>query len=156
MSDACRFESQVLTAAEEDRWTTALREHVAGCADCAATATAAPWMDAVLRVEDREHVLPDPSILFLKARSLRASVAPERAARPLTSASMTGYAVVAACLAGLLTWKWAAIEAWVDGFKLAHIIRGDVSGLSLSLFQVVFILSSATVVLALHTILAEE
>jgi len=158
MSEPCRYESQVITAAEEDRWTSSLREHVASCEECSAATGIASWMNDFSRIEHREHILPDPSIVWLKARLLRANAAAERVARPMTAASMTGYAVVAACWAALLSWKWTAIETWLNGFSPAHIIRGEVgtSSLSLSFFAIVFLLSSATVVLALHTILAEE
>ena len=36
MSEACRYERDVLRAVEENRWTDALRVHVADCEDCAA------------------------------------------------------------------------------------------------------------------------
>ena len=152
--DVCRREADV----RKGSWSDELRAHAESCPDCAAAAAVSPWMASFAAMPDREHPLPDPSVVWLKARLLRATVAAERAARPMTVAQMSAYVGVAACWAALLMWKWTSIEAWMAGLSPTHIVRGDFSpqSLSLSFFALVFMLSSATVVLALHTILAED
>ena len=155
----CPHEANVLRAAKEDRWTDSLRNHLMGCEDCQATASVAPWMDRFSRISDREHILPDPAVVWLKAQLLRGTVDAARISRPMTYAQLFAYLVVGGGWAALLTWKWAAVEAWLDrltptGFVAATASRSE--SLSFSFFAIVFVLASTTVMLALHTILAED
>ena len=154
----CAHESNVLRAAAEDRWTEALRGHISECADCAAAAKAAPWMTRFARMSDREHILPDPSIVWLKAQLMRGTIDAARATRPITIFQLIAYCVVAGGWAGVLTWKWRAVQAWIGTFTPTGLVdtaaRAD--SLSLGFFTVVIILASTTVMLALHTMLAEE
>jgi len=158
MSEPCRFESAVLRAASEDRWTESLRQHLTECDDCIAAAAAAPWMSRFARVSDREHVLPDPSIVWLKAQLLRGTADVARASRPMTIVQLFAYFIVASGWAAVLTWKWAAVEAWVRSFTPTGLVTNAAraQSLSLSFFAIVFVLASTTVMLALHTILAED
>jgi hypothetical protein len=158
MSEACRFEPQVVRATSEDRWTDALRMHVADCVDCAAAASIAPWMGDFAHISDREHILPDPAVLWLKAQLLRGSSEAARAAMPLTVVQFLFYGAVAAGWAALLTWKWDAIEFWLRRMTPAGIVEtgANTMSLSFSFFALVFILGTATVMLGLHTILADE
>jgi hypothetical protein len=159
---ACRFEPHVLTAVAEERWTDALREHVAVCDECTATAAAAPWMLEMAGDDAREHALPDPSIIWLKAQLLRTTTTVERVARPITSMQIASYLIVAACWAALLTWKWNALQAWIESLTPRHILLGPAAApagsasLSGAFFLAVILLASATVMVALQTILAEE
>ncbi|HYI07688.1 MAG TPA: hypothetical protein VEK57_01345 [Thermoanaerobaculia bacterium] len=157
MSEACRYEAEVLHAAEEDRWTDALRTHLGGCDDCIAAASVAPWMSRFERISDREHMLPDPAIIWLKAKLLQGTVDTDRATRPLDLVQMLAYLVVAAGWAALLTWRWSTVELWVRSLTPSGV--QDVIGagaLSMSFFALVFVLASMTVMLGLHAILAEE
>jgi hypothetical protein len=158
VSDACERQVEVTRAAAQDRWTAGLTAHIEDCRDCAAAAAVAPWMDRFARISDREHILPDPSLVWLKAQLLRGSVDASRAARPLNFAQLTAYVLVAGGWAALLTWKWAAIEAWLRGFTPAGLVSAaaGVESLSLSLFASLVALASITVMLALHTVLAED
>ena len=83
---ACRWEADVLRAANEDRWPDNLRRHLAECDDCTATAAVAPWMGKFAGISDREHILPDPSIVWLKAKLLQGSRDVARASRPMNVA----------------------------------------------------------------------
>ena len=158
MSEACRYERDVLRATEEDRWTDALRAHVGQCEECAAAMSVAPWIDRFAAIETREHPLPDPAVVYLKAQVLRGNVAVERAARPMRMFHFVAYFLVAAGWAGLLTWKWDALQQWLLSFSPAHALAGAANGpqLSVTFFLAVLVLSSMTIVLALHTIVAEE
>ena len=158
MSEACRFESAVMQAAREDRWTESLRAHLAECDDCVAAVSVAPWMTQFARIGDREHMLPDPSVLWLKAKLLQGTVEANRAARPMDIVQMIAYVVVAGGWASVLLWRWNAIETWMRSFTPRGMVQ-TVAGagtLSMSFFALVFLLASMTVMLALHTILAEE
>jgi len=155
---SCRYEVDVLRAAEEDRWPDALRRHLLECDDCVAAASVAPWMARFAKISDREHPLPDPQLVWLKAQLLQGSADAARVSRPLTVVQMLAYLVVAGGWATLLTWKWDAIATWLRGFTPTALVQNVASGdtLSMSFFTVIFLLSSVTVMLAAHTILAEE
>jgi hypothetical protein len=158
MSDTCRYEHDVLRAIEEDRWTETLRNHVAGCDDCAAALSVGAWMDRFAAVDTRERPLPDPSVVWLKAKVMSSSVAVERAVRPMRALHFIAYFLVAAGWAALLTWKWALLRQWLFSLSPAHALANVANGaqLSITFFLTILVLSSMTVALALHTILAEE
>ncbi|HVE72841.1 MAG TPA: hypothetical protein VNI54_15855 [Thermoanaerobaculia bacterium] len=154
----CRWEHDVLTAAQQDRWSDGLRAHLLECDDCVAAASVAPWITRFAKISDREHRLPDPQLLYLKAQLLHASADAARVARPITVVQLIAYLVVAGGWAALLTWKWDAIAIWLRGFTPTGLFQNVASGqsLSMSFFAVVFALASMTAMLALHTIMAEE
>lgn len=159
MTEGCRYERDVRRAAEEDRWTDSLRRHLTECDECIATASVAPWMSRFARISDRDHILPDPSVVWLKAKLLQGTADVGRASRPLDIVQMLAYFVVAGGWAGLLTWRWNAVEAWISSFTPTGLLTTAATrtgSLSMSFFAMVFILASMTVMLALHTILAEE
>lgn len=158
-NDICRLEPDVVEAAANDRWTDSLRRHVGECADCAAAADTAAWMQKFAMLPDREHALPDPQVMRLKAMLLRQSVAAERAARPLNLLQVLAYGVVAAGWAAMVTWKWSALEQWILSVTPTSIVgaaAGTGSALSASFLLTVFVLASMTVLLAMHTIIAED
>jgi hypothetical protein len=159
MSACCPHESAIRRAASQDLWTDALREHLTECDECIAAASVAPWIDRFSRISDREHILPDPSIVWLKARLMKGAVDAGRASRPLDVVQMVAYFIVAGGWAGLLTWRWNAVASWLRSFTPAGLLaETSARGMSLSMgfFAMVFALGSMTVMLALHTILAEE
>lgn len=158
MSRSCRFEPEVLRAAQDDRWTDALRRHLMECDDCVAAASVAPWMSRFARVSDREHILPDPQIVWLKAQLLQGSAEVARVSRPMNALQLIAYLVVAGGWAALLTWKWDAVQQWMNGLTPAGMVQNMATGqsLSMSFFALLIVLATMTVTLALHTILAEE
>ena len=158
MSEPCRHEPHVIRAVVEDQWTDALREHVASCASCAAAAAAAPFMKRLAQVDERQRKLPDPAVVWLKAQLLRGGALAERAARPLTIVQIVAYIVVAAGWASVLTWKWADLQQWILRFTPSGMVQGMAHSTSLSIafLLMVVVLASMTVMLALHTILAED
>lgn len=158
MSEACRYETAVLRATGNDDWSEELRAHLGTCDDCVAAVSVAPWMGEFARMSDRQHILPDPSLVWLKARLLQGTADASRAARPLDAVQLLAYAIVAGGWAALLTWKWDAIETWLRGFTPSALVvsAARAETLSMSFFAVLFVLASMTVMLALHTILAEE
>ena len=161
MANACRLEPDAIRAAATGEWTSSLRTHVDGCADCAAAAEVGPWMAEFARLDDREHILPDPAVLWLKAKLTQSNAVIQRASLPITRLQIASYLAVAACWAALLTWKWSTIQAWVTSLTPSHMVMASASAqatasLSVSVFALVIMLSSATVFVAMHTILAEE
>ncbi len=155
---SCPHEFNVLLAARDDQWSEALRGHLLECDHCVAAASVAPWMTRFAKIGDREHRLPDPAVVFLKARLLQGSADAARVARPITVIQMVAYLVVAGGWAALLTWKWDAVATWLRGFTPTGLVQNAASGesLSMSFFALLFVLASMTVTVALHTIMAEE
>jgi hypothetical protein len=162
MTTECRFEPNVIDAVTgSSAWTESLRAHVASCADCAAAAEVAPWLTRFAGLDEREHILPDPAVVWLKAKLLQSNAAVERAALPITRLQIAAYLIIAAGWAAILTWKSSALQAWVNHLSPGHMILGmtgaeATASLSLSVLVAVIILASATVGVAMHTILAEE
>lgn len=158
MSEPCQRQSQILRAATEDRWTDALRDHLAECGDCAAAASVAPWMQSFSQISDREHILPNPTLVWLKAQLLQGHADATRLTRPLNIMQLGAYFLVAGGWAALLTWRWAAVEAWLRGFTPAGLVATAAASesLSISFFATLIALASITIMLTLHTILAEE
>lgn len=161
MNDTCPFEPNVIAAAESGTWSEALRAHTRSCEDCAAAAEVGTWMLDFARRDDREHILPDPSVLWLKAKLLGSSAAVERAALPITRSLIAAYLVIAAGWAALLTWKWSALLAWMTALNPGRIAAGATgtagsATLSMTVLVTLVLLASATVMLAFHMILAEE
>jgi hypothetical protein len=159
--NACRLEPDAIRAAASGEWTVSLRAHVDNCEDCAAAAEVGPWMEEFARLDDREHILPDPAVLWLKAKLMQSNATMQRASVPMTRLQVAAHLVVAACWASLLTWKWSAIQAWVISLTPSNMVLSSASAhatasLSGSVFAAVVVLSSATVFVAMHTILAEE
>ena len=121
---------------------------------------AAEWMERFAAIDDREHVLPDPSVIWLKARVLQTAKDVQRASRPITVAQISAYAFIAACWTILLTWKWAALQAWMTTFEPRHILIGGAATqqapLSIPFLMTFLVLAGVTVALGMHTILVEE
>jgi len=157
MNDECRYEADVIRAASTDVWTEALREHVATCEVCAAAADVAPWMQQFARIDERQRPLPDPAVLYLKAKLLQSSTAVDRATLPITRLQMAAYMLIATGWAALLTWKRTALLAWFETLNPGHVLGATPSApLSVTVLFSVIALASATVMLAFHTVLAEE
>ena len=157
MKEVCLHERETIAAAESGQWADMLREHARTCADCAAAAAVSPWMDLLGRTDERQHKLPDPSVVWLKSQILRGSMAVERASRPVTFVQIISYFGVAAAWAAFLSLKWPAVHRWISGWSPGDIASQAAAGpVSLSVLASFFVLSSVTVMLALHTIIAEE
>ena len=110
---------------------------------------------------DVSRRLPEAHALWAKAKLLQNAAAIERATKPITRVQIAAYVIVASGWAALVTWKWAALQAWVNSFTPTHIILGAAGGqtaqsLSLTFVMALVVLASVTVILAFHTILAEE
>ena len=159
--NGCPMERDVVRAAASDAWPEALKSHITSCEECAAAAAVAGWMHTFAETDLRDRPLPDPSVLWLKAHLLRSSVAVERASRPITNLQVGAYLLLAAGWAALLTTKWASIQSWMHGFSPTAIVtKAAGAGMNVSIsapaILTVIVLASLTVMVALHTILAEE
>lgn len=160
MNDRCRFEHDVIRAAQEDRWTQALHSHVASCEQCQAAVSVSAFMEMLSGDDARVQPLPSASAVWLKAQLLRDSEAADRASRPFTVFQWAAYFAVASGWAGVMTWKWSVVRDWLMSFTPSRVIQ-SASGLSspsasIAFYAGIVVLASLTMSLALHTILAEE
>jgi hypothetical protein len=160
MNGHCRYERDVMIAASENSWTDPLRRHISACEECASAATVAPWMSQLAATDVRDRALPPASAVWLKAQLLGSQAAGERASRPFTIFQWVAYAVVASGWSGLITWKWSAVQQWLFSLSPASLIQ-KASGVAtpsipISFYIGIVVLTSVTMILALHTILAEE
>jgi hypothetical protein len=119
------------------------------------------WMQQFANIDDRRRPLPDATTLWIKAKLMQSTAAMERASRPITRVQIGAYVLVAGSWAALMTWKWNALSAWFNSFSPARIILAGAgasaaTSLSLTFFMMLIALASVTVMLAFHTILAEE
>ncbi|MBK5260577.1 MAG: hypothetical protein JJE51_13380 [Thermoanaerobaculia bacterium] len=159
MSERCQQETHVARAAVGGTLSESLRAHVAGCSDCAAAAAIAPFMTRFARTNERQRRLPDASVIWLKAQLLRGSVMAERVSRPLNVLQIASYVLVAGGWAAVVTWKWSNLQQWLLSVTPERLVGGLVgteSALSIPFLLTVVGLASLTVMVALHTILAEE
>lgn len=159
MNAHCRHERDVLIAARENAWTDPLRGHVAGCEECAAAASVAAWMARLAESDVRDRALPPASAVWLKAQLLGRQAAADRASRPFTVFQWLAYVVVASGWAALITWKSGAVRQWLLSFTPASMIQsasGVAPTIPISFYIGILVLTSVTMLLALHTILAEE
>ena len=150
--DVCRNEPLVRRAAAENQWTDALRAHAAGCPDCAAAASVAPFMTQLAANGIRTRALPDPRLIWVKAQLFGGSSAADRITRPISIAQIGSYIAVAAAWAAMLMWKWPAVESWFEGAVSGRAVPMPLA----SMLVVAVALLSTTLMLAMHTILAEE
>ena len=159
--NSCPMEREVLRAATIGAWPAAVRAHVVACEECAAAAEVAGWMQDLASQDLRDHPLPDPSVLWLKANVLKSSTVLDRASRPILNLQIAAYLLLGAAWAVLVTTKWASVRDWLHSLTPGEVLvkaagAGTSVSLSLSIVLAFIVLASLTVTLALHTILAEE
>ena len=97
------------------------------------------------------HVLPDPTVIWVKAKLFGGHSPAKRAPRRTNVALVAAHVVVAAGWAALLMAKWNGVEEWVGGFT-----RGYAASLPTDVIMIFAGLVSTTALLAIHTILADE
>ena len=118
------------------------------------------WMKQFALV-DQVPRLPDANTLWIKAKLMQSAIAAERAALPLNRFQIAAYVIVAAAWAALVTLKWTALQTWINSLSPTHIVLAGAgaqaaSSLSITFLMMLIALASVTVMLAFHTILAED
>ena len=105
-SKGCPQEASVLTAARTGQWDEALEAHAAACPACGEVALVSGSLRTFARETEGHHRLPDPYLVWLKAKLTERQVASQRASKPWDIAEAMGQFVVAVALAG-----WLVVEA---------------------------------------------
>jgi len=153
---ACGFSERVRQAASSGVWTDELRDHCAACEPCAETTlvTAALCEDAAF-INDEAPPLPDPTVLWMRARLERRQRTSRRALQGIVWAHRA--ALFLAGVIGLLL----VPKLWPMIAKSADVVESfaTVPSLPLTLIGPALVLMMCFAVLALMAIwneLAEE
>ena len=114
MPDPCPRGESVVEAARAERWSDEIAAHVAQCGSCRESSTAIRWM-----IELRETVdagptpLPDPCLIWLKARIRRRSEDAWRALLPIRIAAVVSAIGSGAIVARLPREAWRSLQEWL-------------------------------------------
>jgi hypothetical protein len=130
-----------------------LRDHARGCEACSAAAKVSVWMNTLASTAREVRPMPDPMVVYLKARILETLPREQRSLQPLHLLQRLSFGAVGLGWAVLLTWKWEAISS----FSIERAFAGAIGGASVSpsMAALVFALACATVLVSVHTALAE-
>ncbi|MXY29752.1 MAG: hypothetical protein F4Y48_00895 [Gammaproteobacteria bacterium] len=120
IADPCPREEAVLKAARAGGWSDELAAHVARCDSCREASTAIRWMiELGQTVDSGPASLPDPHLIWLKARIRRRSGASWRTLLPILiacGASAIGLGMIVAPLPGN---AWRSLREWLASAGIA-------------------------------------
>ena len=112
--DTCPRGKSVVRAARTGRWRDELTTHVAKCDACRESARVARWMfELAEAVDPGPDSLPDPHLVWLKARIRRRSQRSRRALLPIRIASVLSAIGLGALLALLPRETWRSVQGWL-------------------------------------------
>jgi len=101
----CQFTAQVIQATRGGNWSEALKNHAASC-ECCAMARWTGEMSAA--IESRAGALPEPELIWLKARLRARAQPPKPVPLPIGVAQWLGAAGLGVLFAGVSEriWEW--------------------------------------------------
>ena len=116
----CDYEEAVEKAARQGGWDESpdeslgesLRAHLDSCGHCREIATAAGWMVTLAGDTRNDPALPDPGLIWLRARIEEIQKANERAQRPLEIAHVAALVAGVVGAVGLLAWEGSPLREW--------------------------------------------
>ncbi len=109
-SKGCPQEASVSRAARTGQWDDALEAHAAACPACAEAVLISNSLRAIALETEDHKPLPDPYLVWLKAKLTERQVASQRAAKPWDLAEALGQCLVGVVLAGWLLAQWPSIQ----------------------------------------------
>ncbi len=112
----CPQEASVLRAARTGQWDDALEAHAAACPACGEVALVSGSLRTFALEAEGHNRLPDPYLVWLKAKLTARQVASQRASKPWDMAEALGQCVVAVVLAGWLVAELSSIYQRVVGW----------------------------------------
>lgn len=125
--DPCPGAESVFEAARAGRSSDELTAHVARCDSCGESSTAIRWMIELGRtVDSGTGPLPDPGLIWLKARIRKRSEESWRTLLPTGIACGASAIGLGAILAGLPTEPWRSLQEWlpsagIPGWELSSL-----------------------------------
>ncbi len=108
-SKGCPQEASVLRAARTGQWDEALEAHAAACPACGEVALVSGSLRTFALETEGHNRLPDPYLVWLKAKLTERQVASQRASKPWDMAEALGQCVVAVALVGWLVVELSSI-----------------------------------------------
>ncbi len=159
-TSTCHYEEAVTKAARLGRWDESLKSHLDSCEHCRDVAGTAAWLATLAGNGPREPALPDPGLVWLRARLEGVQKAEERAQRPLEIAHTAVVVVGAASIAGLWVSEGAPLQGWWLKFLAVlqdgqlHLTHIDFSSAGVS--TIAFCLMLFALLLVLRPVFAED
>ena len=159
-STACDYEDAVTKAARQGGWDESLKSHLDSCEHCRGISATAGWMATLAGDGLRDPALPDPGLIWLRARIEEVQRAEERAQRPLEIAHAATLVVGTVGAVGLLAWEssplqklWPKLQATLAAgrFDLTHLDLASPAMSTVALSLIVFAL-----LLLLRPVFAED
>ena len=105
----CPQEVRVVRATRTGQWDDALKAHAAACAACGEVALVSSSLRTFALETEGHNRLPDPYLVWLKAKLTERQVVRQRASKPWDIAEALGQCVVAVALAGWLVVELSSI-----------------------------------------------
>jgi hypothetical protein len=155
----CIYEQSVLEAASSGQWAEPLRRHFAGCALCQESLQVSSWMRDFAETTHEARQLPDPRLIWLKARLAQRHAAAAQVLRPLEIFHYVTCGVVGLVLLASLVMKWQHIEAWLTHLNSSWAAVFDASGLASQLVPLAAStlgLLSIAALFAIYAVFAKE
>jgi hypothetical protein len=155
----CVYEQFVVEAAKSGQWSEPLRSHFAGCALCQESLQVSMWMQDFAETADEARELPDPRLIWLKARLAQRQAAAAEALRPLEFFNRVAYSVVGLLLVASLAMKWSRIEAWLTRLNsswAAVFGPSELASLFVPLASLTLGLLSLAALFAVYAVFAKE
>ena len=114
MSDACPWGEAAARATRNGEWSDELAAHLAECISCRESGSLVRWLTELAERADAECTpLPDPRVVWLKARFPGRSRDLERVLLPIRIASALAAAGLGAVVGHLGTRGWDSIGEWL-------------------------------------------
>ena len=120
-----------------------LTTHAATCAVCWEIIQASRWMQALARSSESNPTLPDPSLLWWRARLSEKQAKAEKAQDVLEWAEITSAVAISLGLVGWAAWNWYAIQGlmtwiltgaqlWVTAYSMPIVFLPTIAVLCLA------------------------
>ena len=167
-STACEYEHAVAKGVRQGGWDEpldeslgeSLRGHLDSCEHCRGIAVTAGWLATLAEDARSDPALPEPGLIWLRARLEEVQKAEERAQRPLEIAHTAVVVVGAASIAGLWVSEGAPLQRWWLKFLAVlqdgqlHLTHIDFSSAGVS--TIAFCLMLLALLLVLRPVFAED
>ena len=114
-NDTCSRVAETLEAARSNRLQGELKVHSGDCPDCIDTLLVDSFLLRQAASEPTLRPLPDPTLIWDRARHHARQRDLRRALMPLELIEVAAGAVATAATLGMLIWKWPVIAAWFSG-----------------------------------------
>jgi hypothetical protein len=154
----CIHEKEALRAVRSGQWEESLQSHASSCPICEEVIRVSQWMQTLANAPD-QPALPNAGQIWWKAQWVEKQVALKKATKPIVIFQNIAYAVAVLALAGLSSWKWPHMQAWL-AFVRTMCFKGwpfaNFTPVSLTLFWSVVSLFCITVLVTFYIMFSEE